>query len=403
MIVKPSIRSNFFTNAHPLGIQKMIHENIELIKRLDPYEGPKNVLIIGGSSGYGLATRMSLAFGAGANTINVSFENYPKGQRTGSAGYWNNLFFQHETKQLPTEHFDFNGDAFSPEMKDHVIQTIKETFGQIDLLVYSLASGVRKNYETDELIRSQIKPLGQPAHGQTIDLKTLVIEDLTVEPATEQETQDTVFVMGGSDWHDWVTALDKAHVLSPHFKTISYTYIGGPNTDAIYRGGTLGHAKDDLEKTAIALNQLLKTKYQGEALISSSKAIVSKASVFIPQMPIYVSLLFDVMLKHHLHETTTEHKHRLYKDMVYGKNRLVDEQGRVRLDHREMQPEIQTEVAHLMNSFDEATFFKRPGTKLFVNEFFNINGFNVPDIDEETDVDVDDLVEIYQTDKYQNI
>ncbi len=403
MVIKPSIRSNFFTNAHPLGVQKMVRSYIDEVKSLPSYAGPKNVLIIGGSSGYGLASRISLAFSANANTINVSFENQAKGNKTGSAGYWNNLFFQDEVKSLNQIHVDFNGDAFSPEMKKRVLEEIKEKFGTIDLLIYSLASGARKNYATDELIRSSIKPIGQPAVGKTIDIKTMTIEPLTVEPATEQETKDTVFVMGGGDWSDWVTFLEENGVLAKNFKTISYTYIGGKNTDAIYRSGTIGKAKEDLENVTLKLNNLLKDKYQGEALISSSKAIVSKASVFIPQMPIYVSYLFDVMTSNHSHETTLEHKHRLFKDMVYGDNRIVDDLNRIRLDHKEMEPHIQDTVASLMYAPEDPNFLNLTGTKLFIQEFYNINGFSVEGIDEDAEVDLEALIEQYQTDKYQDI
>lgn len=403
MIIKPSVRSNFFTNAHPLGVKKMLTSYIDEVKSLPSYEGPKNVLIIGGSSGYGLASRISLAFGASAQTINVSFENLAKDTKTGSAGFWNNLFFQDSVKGLNKIHLDFNGDAFSPQMKSHILNTIKEKFGTIDLLIYSLASGARKDYKNDVLIRSYIKPLNQPAIGKTIDIKTMRVEPLTVEPANESETHDTVFVMGGGDWFDWVSFLDQNGALAKGFKTISYTYIGGKNTDAIYRHGTLGKAKEDLENVALKLDALLKEKYQGEALISSSKAIVSKASVFIPQMPIYVSYLFDVMTKNKTHETTLLHKHRLFKDMIYGNKRIVDDKGRIRLDHLEMQREIQNEVHQLMQQETDPKFFDLVGTKMFINEFYNINGFSVEGIDEEADIDIPDLLNIYQTKHYEEI
>lgn len=403
MIIKPSIRSNFFTNSNPLGVQKMVQNYIEDVKKLPAYKGPKNVLIIGGSSGYGLASRISLAFSAGANTINVSFESQPRGSKTGSAGYWNNLFFQDAVKDSSQKHFDFNADAFIPETKQAILETIKKEFGQIDLLIYSLASGARKNVETGELVRSAIKPLGKPAVGRTIDIKSMHVEPLVVEPANEQETKHTVFVMGGGDWNDWVRYLDDAGALAKGFKTISYTYIGGKNTDAIYRSGTIGQAKVDLEQTADNLNALLTNKYQGEALISSSKAIVSKASVFIPQMPIYVSYLFDEMTKNGTHETTLEHKHRLFKDMVYGNNRILDENGRIRLDHLEMVDQLQDQINELMQQDLGQTFLDLAGTKLFLKEFYQINGFDVEGIDPELDIDLESLLEQYKTDKYTDL
>lgn len=403
MIIKPSIRSNFFTNSNPLGVQKMVNNYIEDVKKLPKYKGPKNVLIIGGSSGYGLASRISLAFAANANTINVSFESIPRGSKTGSAGYWNNLFFQDAVKDLDQKHFDFNADAFIPETKRAILEKIQKEFGQIDLLIYSLASGARKNVETGELIRSSIKPLGKPAVGRTIDIKSMHVEPLTVEPATEQETKDTVFVMGGGDWSDWVTYLDNAGVLAKDFKTISYTYIGGKNTDAIYRSGTIGQAKLDLEATADRLNNSLKAKYNGEALISSSKAIVSKASVFIPQMPIYVSYLFDEMTKNGTHETTLEHKHRLFKDMIYGNNRILDENGRIRLDHLEMDNKLQERINKLMHKDIDQSFLDLEGTKLFLDEFYQINGFNVPGVNTDQEIDLDALQTTYKTDKYVDL
>ncbi|WP_025725238.1 trans-2-enoyl-CoA reductase family protein [Acholeplasma granularum] len=403
MIIKPSVRSNFFTNAHPLGVQKMIKNYIKDVKNLEPFKGPKNVLIIGGSSGYGLASRISLAFGANAHTINVSFESQPKGSKTGSAGFWNNLFFQDEVKNLNTKHIDFNADAFLLETKQTILETIKKEFGQIDLLIYSLASGVRKNIDTGDMVRSSIKPLGSPAVGRTIDIKSMQVEPLTVEPATESETNDTVFVMGGGDWYDWVTFLEKNGALAQNFKTISYTYIGGKNTDAIYRSGTLGKAKEDLELKSEIMNKMLKEKYQGESLISSSKAIVSKASVFIPQMPIYVSYLFDEMLKNKTHETTLEHKHRLFKDMVYGNQRILDDLGRIRLDHMEMKEPIQNDIHELMHKDITPEFLKLEGTKLFIKEFYNINGFSVDGINEELDVDLEKLIENYKTNNYINL
>ena len=403
MTIKPSIRSNFFTNSNPLGVQKMLQNYINDVKKLSKYQGPKNVLIIGGSSGYGLATRISLAFGAGANTINVSFESQPRGNKTGSAGFWNNLFFQDAVKDLGQKHLDFNADAFMPETKQTILETIQKKFGQIDLLVYSLASGARKNVETGELVRSSIKPLGEPAVGRTIDIKSMRVEPLTVEPATEQETKDTVFVMGGGDWHDWVRYLDDAGVLAKGFKTVSYTYIGGKNTDAIYRSGTIGQAKLDLEATADNLNKLLIEKYEGEALISSSKAIVSKASVFIPQMPIYVSYLFDEMTKNGTHETTLEHKHRLFKDMIYGNNRILDENGRIRLDHLEMDEALQNRINQLMQQDINQSFLDLDGTKLFLKEFYQINGFDVDGVDPEADIDLEALLNKYQTKNYVDL
>lgn len=391
MILKPSIRSNIFTNAHPLGCELNVLKQIEEAKKQPTFEGPKNVLIIGGSSGYGLSSRIALAFGSKANTINVSFESAPKGNRSGSAGWWNNVYFHKHIKQEPTIHKDFIGDAFGSEMKENVINYIKETFKTVDLVIYSLAAGGRRDEKTGETVKSHIKTIGTEGVGKTIDIADLSVKELVVSPANEEEIKETVFVMGGSDWQDWIERLDENQCLNQGAKTISYTYIGGPTTDKIYRGGTLGKAKEDLEQRAVFMHSLLNQKYGGEALISSSKAVVTKASVFIPQMPHYVSCLFEVMMKHGVHETIFEHKYRLFKDMVYGKKRIVDDHSRIRIDHKEMQEDIQKETIHLMNHISDEDFFKLEGTQRFLKEVFQIHGFSYDEIDYEKDINMEEL------------
>ena len=394
MLIEPSIRSNIFLNAHPLGCQKTIENLINEVKEKKPFEGPKKVLIIGGSSGYGLASRIALAYGAQADTLNISFETPPKGKRTGTAGWWNNIYFQEFAKETNHIHKDFVGDAFSKEMMKQVIAYIKTTFGKLDLVIYSLAAGARFNEEKNELIKSSIKAIGAPAIGKTIDVAEKTVKDLEIGIATEEEVKDTVYVMGGSAWKMWIDALDQANVLNHHCKTISYTYIGGPTTDKIYRGGTLGKAKEDLERSAKIMNDMLQEKYQGEALISSSKAVVTKASVFIPQMPVYVSCLFDVMKRHGVHESILSHTYRLYQDMVYGDQRIVDDLKRIRLDHLEMDPEIQKETIDMMLTIKDEDLFKLDGTKMFLEEFNQIHGFGHESIDYEADVNLEQLGEL---------
>lgn len=395
MIITPSIRTNFFTNAHPEGCKIQLQQQIDEVKQLEPYDGPKNVLIIGGSSGYGLASRISLAFAANSNTVNVSYESAPRGRRTGSAGYWNNAFFQHYANETGNLHKDFIGDAFAYETKQEVMEYIKENLGSLDLIIYSLAAGARKNHETGETVRSNIKTLGTTTVGKTIDIATMEIQELTIEPGTAQETKDTVYVMGGSDWQDWVMFMKDNGLLNDGFKTIAYTYIGGPTTEAIYRGGTLGKAKEDLEAKAYQMNDVLQKEFNGEALVSSSKAVVSKASVFIPKMPIYVACLFDVMKENKVHETILEHKHRLFKDMVYGSKRITDDEGRIRLDHLEMEASIQKQTEDLMNSLDDEGILTLPGTKTFIEEFYRINGFHIDGVDYDKDIDIDQYKDDY--------
>jgi len=394
MQIKPSIRSNIFTNSHPFGCRQNVLNQINEAKAFKPFKGPKNVLIIGGSSGYGLSSRIALTYACKSNTINVSYESAPKGNRPGSAGWWNNIYFQSLTKDTNLIHKDFVGDAFSSEMKQDIVDYVKNTFGKLDLVIYSLAAGARRDEATGEAVRSQIKTIGEDALGKTIDLADLTIKDLLVTQASEQDIKDTVFVMGGSDWKAWIDILDQNSLLNEGFKTISYTYIGGPTTERIYRGGTLGRAKADLENQAALMNAHLSQTLHGEALISSSKAVVTKASVFIPQMPHYVSCLFEVMMKHGVHESIIEHKYRLFKEMVYGEKRIIDENNRIRLDHLEMDPKIQKETIKLMTSLPDDEFFKLKGTKQFLKEVFQIHGFGYESIDYEADVDMDQLSEL---------
>ena len=276
-------------------------------------------------------------------------------------------------------------------MKQQVKDYIQKTFGKLDLIVYSLAAGARQHPGTGELVRSSLKTIGEPASGKTIDIGDMKIKDITVTPATEQEIKDTVFVMGGSDWLDWVQQLVKENLFNEGAKAISYTYIGSKNNAKIYRDGTIGRAKDDLEAAGVQINELLKTKLKGEGLISVSKAVVTKASVFIPKIAFYVSTMFDVMKKHHVHESTLQHKHRLFKDMVYGQHRLVDEKNRIRIDHYEMQPNIQTEIDDLSKQYDNENIFNLAGTKQFIDEFHHIHGFRIPTVNYDADVNMDAL------------
>lgn len=387
MIIKPSIRSNVFTNAHPKGSKAYVQSLISQTKAFDAFEGPKNVLIIGGSSGYGLASRVALAFGAKANTVNVSFEKPPKNNKTGSAGWWNNIHFQTLAKPLGTLHKDFVMDAFSKETKQEVADYIKEHLGSVDLVIYSLAAGARPD-EDGNLVKSKILPIGTSEKGKTIDVAKGEVKTLELKPASEQAIKDTVYVMGGEDWQEWIEHLHEKEALSQNAKTISYTYIGSEVTYPIYRGGTLGKAKEDLEKRAETIDKLLRDTLEGEALISSSKAVVTKASVFIPQMPLYVSCLFDVMKTHNVHETILEHKYRLFQDMVYGDKRQTDPKGRLRMDALELNENIQRETINLMTSLSDEAIMDLKGTKDFYTTFYNIHGFKLDSVDYDEDIDL---------------
>lgn len=387
MIISPSIRSNVFLNAHPRGIQAYIQSLFQEASTFQSFKGPKNVLIIGGSSGYGLASRVALAICANANTMNVSFESAPSDKRTGTAGFWNNVYFLEEAQKLTTKHIDIVADAFSDATKQSVIERIRQEFKSVDLVIYSLAAGARPNPETGELVRSALKPIGEPLDGETIDVSTKTLKPLHMDAATEEDINNTVYVMGGSDWESWITQLDQANVLSNGIKTISYTYVGSGSMDKIYRAGTIGKAKDDLEATSLRMNTWLKEKYQGESLISSSKAVVTKASVFIPGITSYIACLFDVMKEKGVHETTLAHKHRLFKDMVYGELRRVDQLHRIRIDHYEMQDDVQdATLVKLEQAKDH--IIELQGTQDFVDEFHQIHGFGFKHVNYEEDIDL---------------
>ena len=392
MIIKPKIRSNFFANAHPLGVKETLSKQFDEALASPNYNGPTNVLIIGGSSGYGLASRITLAINGGANTVNVSLESQPKNTRSGSAGFWNNHYFKQFAQKTHKAHLDVDGDAFLSSTKQTVIKKLKETIGQIDLLIYSLAAPARVDESTNKTVRSAIKTIGEDISGHTIDIAKKTIVPLHVEAATNKEIDDTVFVMGGSDWKAWVEALDEASLIAEGFKTIAYTYIGGDTTHKIYRGGTLGKAKADLEHTSKLLHASLSQEHHGEALVASSKAVVTKASVFIPQMPIYASCLFEVMQNQGLHETIVEHKHRLFHDMVYGKKRHVDASGRIRVDHLEMRADVQEETLALMEKHSDSSLFNLEGTKLFLQEAYTMNGFGHPNIDYNVAINIEQLL-----------
>ena len=390
MIIRPSIRSNVFLNAHPKGIQAYIQSLFNEAEKFQKFTGPKNVLIIGGSSGYGLTSRVALAVASGANTLNVSFEGAPSDKKTGSAGFWNNVYFLEEAKKLKTKHVDIVADAFSEQTKKEVIARIKKEFGKVDLVIYSLAAGARPNPKTGDLVRSALKPIGEPIDGDTIDVATKTLKPLHMDAATEEDINNTVYVMGGSDWESWITHLDQANLLDQGIKTISYTYVGSGSMDKIYRAGTIGKAKDDLEATSLRMNVRLKEKYQGESLISSSKAVVTKASVFIPGITSYIACLFDVMKEKGVHETTLAHKHRLFKDMVYGDLRRVDHLHRIRIDHYEMQEDIQEATLNKLKEA-KANIVDLQGTHDFVKEFYNIHGFEFDNVNYEEVIDLNDF------------
>jgi len=394
MIIKPRIKGSLALNCHPMGCKKEVENQIEYVKSNKNYEGAKKVLILGASSGYGLASRISLAFGGSkADTIGVSFEKNGNKRKPGTAGWYNNIWFREAAEKEGLIAKNFIGDAFSDEMREEVIKYIKEEFGgKIDLLIYSLASGVRKDPKTGVTYKSSLKSLGESLEGPTFNIEKEAIEMQKVEPATEEETAHTVKVMGGEDWELWTKALVDAGVCEEGFKTLAYSYIGGTSTRKIYRGGTLGKAKEHVEKTARELNDLLKEKVSGEAYTAVNKAIVTKASAYIPIVPLYATILFKVMQDKGIDENCIEHTHRLFVDMVYGDKPEFDEFGRMRPDNWELRDDVQEECEKLYNETDLEDLKKLPTFTKFRDEFLKLNGFEVEGVDYEEDIDLEELM-----------
>lgn len=389
MIIKPLIRDNIALNAHPRGCYENIVNQIKWVQTKDPIVNrPLNVLIIGGSSGYGLASRIALAFNAKSYTYNVSFERPGSKRSTASAGYYNNLAFETLAKEQGIESDDFNGDAFSFETKEKVLSDFEAAGKKIDLLIYSVASGIRIDPYTQEKYVSTLKPIGQDFKGLSVDIAKKTIKEVILDPASEEEIQNTRKVMGGEDYLLWVKAIDEKGLFNQNAKSITYTYIGSELTYPIYKDGTIGNAKRDLEAAQTQIQEIM-AKVDGEALISSSKTVVTKASVFIPTVALYGSTLFKVMKLANTHESITQHKFRLFKDMVYGNQRLLDDTNLIRLDSFEMDPIVQEQVKELMAFTTTSDDLDAIDFDFFIQEFNQMNGFMIDGVDYNEDIDIE--------------
>lgn len=371
-------------NCHPMGCKEMVRQQINQIKNSTPItDAPKNVLILGGSSGLGLSSRISLAFGGKANTLNVSYERPPTHEDTGTAGYHNNIAFQEFAKQEDLIAEDFVGDAFNPEMRERVIKYIRENFGAIDCLVYSLATGVRPKTNGDGKWKSVLKTTGKPFTGNFISFEPEAMVPMTIEPANDEEIEATVKVMGGEDWQEWIDTLKAADVLTPGFKTIAYSYIGSDITYPVYFGGTLGKAKEHLHATADMLDLTL-SDINGHAYVAVCKAIVSKASVFIPGLSTYVLALIKEMKERGEDETTAQHMHRIMNEFLYNPDGTpTDEQRLIRADNFELNPEVQNKIKKMIKQITPANY-KDPNLgdyESYRKEFAQINGFEVDGVE----------------------
>lgn len=382
-----NIRGNVALGINPLGCKQEVVNQIDYVKSKGYYQGPKKVLIIGASSSYGLATRISLAFGAGADTIGVSFEKGPKNERNlGTAGWYNNIAFREAAEKEGLIAKNFVQDAFSHESKQKVIDYIKSEFGgKVDLVVYSLASGRRTDPNTGETYTSSIKAIGEPVVGPNINMQKQEFYTETLDPATDQEIHDTVKVMGGEDWQLWMEALKEADVLADGVLTTNYSYLGTELNHAYYGGGTLGRAKADCDEKANSINELL-TDINGKSLIVVATAVTTKASSVIPFFPVYCIALYKVMADKGTHETPIMHQDRIYREMIYGDKPEYDEVGRLRPDSWELDSDTQAKTKELILKLNETNFHSEmTAYDLFYKEFSNLSGFMV---DGYTDQDV---------------
>ncbi|WP_424766850.1 enoyl-ACP reductase FabV [Paenibacillus sp. sgz302251] len=389
MIIQPKTRGFICTTAHPEGCAQQVQRQIDYVQGQPAIEGPRNVLVIGASTGYGLASRIVSSFAAGANTVGVYFDKAAEGARTASAGWYNSAAFEAAASAAGRKSYSIVGDAFSDEIKAKTIDLIKNELGKIDLVVYSVASPRRTHPKTGETFASVIKPLNDTYSNKTVNFHNGEVTTATIEPATEDELRQTIAVMGGEDWQMWIDVLQQAGVLTEDATTVAYSYIGPEITHAVYREGTIGAAKNDLEATARRLNEQLGAN-GGRAYVSVNKALVTQSSSAIPVVPLYISALYKVMKEQGIHEGCIEQMYRLFSERLYGKGEtLVDEKGLIRVDDWEMRPEIQAEVAKLWADLTTENVYELSDLEGYRREFFQLFGFETDGIDYEADVNPD--------------
>ena len=375
-------------NAHPIGCSAQVDEQIAYVKSQGRIHGTKSALIIGSSTGYGLASRIVAAFGCEAPTVGVFYERPGAEKRTGTAGWYNTNAFDQRAKEADLAASSINGDAFSDEIMEQVTETIRSQSGTVDLVVYSLASPVRTDPATGVTYRSVIKPIGEPFESFTADPFTGELTTCNISPATPEEIESTIQVMGGSDWRRWIEHLRNEGVLAKGVKTVAYSYIGPPSTKPMYRNGTIGRAKVDLEATADGLSEKL-SSLDGSAYISVNKALVTRASAVIPVVPLYIALLYRAMKAQNIHEDCIRQMQRLFADRLYsGSAVAVDDEGRIRMDDREMRADIQKEVDDIWQNIEKADLSSVADFEGYRKAFLQCHGFDVDGVDYEVDVTV---------------
>lgn len=387
MIIEPRMRGFICLTSHPKGCEQNVINQINYIQSKGHIEGPKNVLVIGASTGFGLSSRITSAFGSNASTIGVFFEKAPQAGKTASPGYYNSLAFHEQAEKAGLYAKSINGDAFSNEVKNQTIDLIKADLGKIDLVIYSLASPVRMNPTTGILHRSVLKPIGDTFSDKTVDFHTGIVSQVSIAPCTEEDIENTVAVMGGEDWQMWMDALLKADVLSENAKTVAYSYIGPKVTEAVYRKGTIGMAKNHLEATAAKITADL-SQIGGNAYVSVNKALVTQASSAIPVIPLYISLLYKLMKEKGIHEGCIEQIQRLFSERLYVDGAIpTDDKGRIRIDDWEMRDDVQEKVAELWKVADTDSLAAIGDLNGYKSDFLNLFGFGFAGVDYAADAE----------------
>ncbi len=394
MIIKPRVRGFLCTTTHPVGCEANVRQQIDYVRRRGPLaNAPGRVLVIGASTGYGLASRITAAYAGNAATIGIFFEKEGTEKKPGTAGWYNSAAFHRCAAEDGLYARSINGDAFSDEVKQTAIDLIREDLGQVDLVVYSLAAPRRVHPQTGIVHTSTLKPIGSDTTQRGINTDKESIQDFHLEAATQEEIDNTVAVMGGEDWQMWIDALDSAGVVADGAKTTAYTYIGEKLTWDIYWHGTIGAAKQDLDRRVVDIRERLAER-GGDARVSVLKAVVTQASAAIPAMPIYLALLFKVMKQRGVHEGCIEQIDGLFRDSLYGENPIMDEEGRLRADRKELDPEVQAEVATLWEQVSTENLHEVSDFAGYRREFLQLFGFEVDGVD--YDADVDPVVKIDQ-------
>jgi enoyl-[acyl-carrier protein] reductase/trans-2-enoyl-CoA reductase (NAD+) len=385
MIIEPRMRGFICLTAQPKGSEQSVKNQIEYVKSKGTIAGAKKVLVIGASTGFGLASRITSAFGSDAATIGVFFEKEPAEGKTASPGWYNSAAFEKEAQKAGLYAKSINGDAFSNEVKRQTLDLIKADLGQVDLIIYSLASPVRLNPNTGVLHRSVLKPIGSTFTNKTVDFHSGKVSEISIEPCNDDDIANTVAVMGGEDWAMWIDALKAENLLAPGATTVAYSYIGPSLTEAVYRKGTIGRAKDHLEATAFTISDSL-ADINGKAYVSVNKALVTQASSAIPVIPLYISLLYKIMKEKGIHEGCIEQIQRLYQQRLYtGEAMLTDEKGRIRIDDWEMREDVQAQVAKLWLEATTENLAELGDLEGYRSDFYNLFGFGFDGVDYKAD------------------